>query len=383
MDSDGVAAENSIHDFLFSSNKKLQHDADILNHLRDPEQNAARSMLFNLPPSSRISYDQVFVGRILFESSFYGNLLEQLITSGLPLLSSHYHVSHEWSTKVATTVNKWTSRSSRNNRDHVRRLFVVASLSIDVLFNNHDILPLFCTKGYNKEFVSALIGLDGALEGPQDMTLPSFAEFLQRFQKAVDFFINLRSGPSEATLSSDCLVRQHGLAYKADSDTLMNGLLTNDLLTSTDAVKALSPCIVDILKSGLDGYVDVKLGYTLLTDITLSDDEATPFDVKKLDLHFDDYRSMLLGLYGHFLSPVFVSRFLDHVYKDLSFCKSPTGNRMLRVSSINAPRLFLLGDKVCIVLSSLTPSFERNGISSCFACVSSLLPHSRLSKPLK
>lgn len=246
-----------------------------------------------------MSYDDVFVGRILYEASFYGDMLEQLTMTGLPLLASQYHLSQERASDVESKYQEWATgiSSDRTNKQHIGRLLAAILLTVNVLIKHHPVLSVLCANGYNKQFVSALVGLDGALTGPTDTMLPPFQEFLRRFVLAADFYTNLHVSSSDnSSLPTDRLCKQHGLAWMADQDLLEQGFLSSSSLSSTEAVNALSPHLVEIIKSGLNEYVDVKLGFTSSSDIAQSDDDITPISVKKIDLNFDSHHSMLVSI---------------------------------------------------------------------------------------
>jgi hypothetical protein len=94
-------------------------------------------------------------------------------------------------------------------------------------------------------------------------------------------------------------------------------------------------------------FIDVHLGYTLMEEAIMSNEEVTNGTISKKDVPLGPHgNSFLLGIHRHFVSPHFYRKIIEHIQKDLAVCKSPTSNRMLRVSSEIPDSIFLLSNKV-------------------------------------
>jgi hypothetical protein len=91
----------------------------------------------------------------------------------------------------------------------------------------------------------------------------------------------------------------------------------------------------------------LKLGIATINDINEADDEQVSqvYTIKK-DIELGSYgKTFLMGIYGFFFSPFFHWKLILKNQNDLAFCTSPTGNRMLRVSSMVKDSVFLMSNK--------------------------------------
>ena len=171
------------------------------------------------------------------------------------------------------------------------------------------------------------------------------------------------------------LCEEHGLAWKDDNPNnhpAENHSLHRECITASDAASHVGSVVVDTMEQHIgdvtrndSNFIDVRLGYTLMEEAVMSNEEVTDVTIRKKDVPLGRHgNSFLLGIHGHFISPHFYRKIIEHIQKDLAFCKSPTGNRMLRVSSEVPNSIFLLSNKVrscslfpgCFVLAHLTHS---------------------------
>jgi len=69
--SDGIARDAiiSLRRFVFKVNNYVSQTLDHLHGLIDADGNAQQCSLFGLSPSHLVSYDNLFIGRVLYEAS--------------------------------------------------------------------------------------------------------------------------------------------------------------------------------------------------------------------------------------------------------------------------------------------------------------------------
>ncbi len=149
----------SIRRFLHESSSYLLEPSLLLKHLHPSGANHIRCELFGVPPFQTVSYDDVFSGRILYESSFYGNLL-MILTSSSFSLSSTYRVSAECEFKIKQNFQT-PSTASCANPQHAGQLISAASCTVEVLLKCHPAIHLFNGLQHNQPFIRALIGSVG------------------------------------------------------------------------------------------------------------------------------------------------------------------------------------------------------------------------------
>ncbi len=304
------------------------------------EPTTSRCELFGVPPFQTVLYDDVFSGRILYESSFYGNLLMTLTSSSFSL-SSTYRVSAECEFKIQQHFQSFTT--DIRCRQHTDRLNAAASCTVEVLLKCHPAIHLFNGLQYNQAFIRALLGVTPRVR----ISLPPFSEFLERFDAAANAFY--RQYNSHAGNYPLKLCEEHGLARKDDNPNNLPSVHPKGI-TAPQAASHVGSVVVDTMEhhigdvsSNNSNFVDVRLGYTPMEQAITSNEEVTNVTIRKKDVPLAPHgNSFLLGIHGHFISPHFYRKTIEHVQKDLAFCKSPTGNRMLRVLSEVPSSIFLL-----------------------------------------
>jgi hypothetical protein len=171
----------SIRRFLHESSSHLSEPSFLLEYLSPSEANHICCELFGVPPYQLVSYDDVFSGRIIYESSFYGNLLTTL-TSSVLALPSLYHVSPECELKIKQHFQPWTT--DIRCHQHTACLIAAASCTVDVLLKCHPTLHHIDGLHYNQPFIRALLGVTPRVR----ISLPPFSEFLDRFHAAANAF---------------------------------------------------------------------------------------------------------------------------------------------------------------------------------------------------
>jgi hypothetical protein len=197
--------------------------------------------------------------------------------------------------------------------------------------------------------------------------LPPFSEFLDRFDATTNAFN--RQYNSHMGNYPLKLCEEHGLAWKDDNPNNLPSVHP-ECITALQAANHVGSVVVDTMEHHIgdvsgnnSNFIDVWLGYTLMEEAITSNEEVTDVTIMKKDVPLGPHdNSFLLGIHGHFISPHFYRKIIEHVQNDLAFCKSPTGNRMLRVSSEVPGSIFLLSNKVwqcslcscCPVLAHLT-----------------------------
>ena len=360
--SSGIEAEIGM--LLREASAAIARPSELLTHLMAPDANHARCQLFRLHHHDCVvQYDDVFSGRILYEASFFGDLLKRL-TSGTDVkLSSLYQVSLQ---RENVIVQKFKPRATRGSQssprksiEHCRHLVAAASLTVDVLLTRHEYLYHFNSTGitYDQQFIRSLVGISGK-HGRTDDMLPPFSELLSRFHVAATLLFNEYTSYSrDGSAFILKLTEAHGLAWKGNveqSSPNVTCIGAKDPITASQAAGLISPIAEDVIKRAIGdvsnprNYLDVVLGITKLEEVVeADDDELSEVTTIKKDIELGSHgNTFLLGIYGHFISPVFQRKLIRHVQEDLEFCTSPTGNRMLRVSSNVKESLFLLGNKV-------------------------------------
>ena len=345
--------EADIGMFLREVSASIAKPTELLTRLMAPDANHARCQLFGLQHKCVIEYDDLFSGRIIYESSFFPNLLKRL-TSGTDVkLTTLYQVSSQRESEILDKFKpKSHQPSQRASIDNCRLLVAAASLTIDVLLSRHECLRDFASAGitYDQQFVRSLVGVTGP-HGRSDDKLPPFSEFLTRFQAGAALFFNLYTSSSgQCPLK---LTEAHGSAWKANAQQSSPGS-TKDPITASQAAAYISPMAEDVIKRAIGdvsqdprNFLDVALVITKLEEVVdADDDEVLPVKTDKQSVELGSHgNTFLLGIYGYFFSPVFERKLIRHIQDDLEFCTSPTGNRMLRIASNVKDSLFLLSNK--------------------------------------
>lgn len=170
--------------------------------------------------------------------------------------------------------------------------------------------------------------------------MPPFSNFLERFDAAANLFF-CKYNEQEAGKYSLKLCEEHGLAWKDDSPNNHPAKNPCKCITASDAPSVVGLVAVDTMQQHIgeatrncSKFKDVQLGYTLPKEAVMSNEEVTDVSVLKKDVPLGRHgTSFLLSIHGHFISPNFYRKIICHIQEDLTFCKSPTSNRMLRVSS--------------------------------------------------
>jgi hypothetical protein len=228
----------SIRRFLHESSSYLLEPSLLLKHLHPSGANHIRCELFGVPPFQTVSYDDVFSGRILYESSFYGNLL-MILTSSSFSLSSTYRVSAECEFKIKQNFQT-PSTASCANPQHAGQLISAASCTVEVLLKCHPAIHLFNGLQHNQPFIRALIGSVGV-----HTSLPPFSEFLKRFDAAaIAFNRQYNSHVGNYPLK---LCEEHGLAWKDDNPSNLPSVHP-ECITALQAANHVGSVVVDTME---------------------------------------------------------------------------------------------------------------------------------------
>lgn len=325
-------AEACVRRFVYQIRDSLD-TADLERLFEVNGGNDLRCALFATSCDKLVTYDDVFTGRILYEAcavlppETFARFLSQDF-------SQLYGISEEARDRV-TAAFREQSNATKIGRRQVFCCRVAARLSIGVLAQCDPVCLSFSTANrIGNSFIDALCGIKG--DCSVDCRLPPFGEFLTRWKAAVGC---ISDGVERGTLSGTVhrLTEAQGNAWISDVSPSPDDVPPR-LMEASDCFEALRTLDREIENLLSRDYVDVRLGFTKPQSTKPSSIQVVAHDVQ-----LGDVRSRALGISGDFLSPTYIERFKAHVFGELAFAHSPSGNRRIRISSKTAPQVFLLG----------------------------------------
>jgi len=328
-------AKTAVASFLVSTDQYLDRDClAIFQDKLEFDGNPYRCALFGLNEYCRVSYDEVFLGYILYISNdCEGAVATRLVDGSLDLVKL-FGITASAQKEVRLLFGKEKNAAKRSHRSSVTLLLKYASLALEVLRRHTPVLKAFDPK-LSFAFVKAICGIQG--EGNLGSTLPDFEDLCSRWNTAVEAFHECVLANPGGKHSLD---KVHGEAWHDydDDDPPTPPLTRKRMMQASDGFMALHSVKAGFEELFSRGYLDVQLA------ITPCQDTAPNVDVREQTMEFGRHKSRAIGVYGDFISPAFQKHLMDEVRNNMRFAKSPVGagSRRIRVSSVNPNHYFLM-----------------------------------------
>lgn len=278
--------------------------------------NALRCALFSVTENKGVTYDEVFTGRIVYEAcaamdpSTFSNFLNRDFSHLCGISAQAEH--------GLTEAFEDPLKLTRGGRRHGACCRAAVCLSISVLARCHPVCIPFVRSGrILNSFIDAICDIKG--DCSLGYRLPPFLEFLSRWQSAVDIILESMAAGT-LSVHDGKLTQEQGNAWRGAVSPSPSAVQL-PLMEASDCYDALAPLADHIQELLLRDYVDVQLGYTAPQPT-----KPTSIRVEAVEAQFGDVKARPLGIYGDFLSPDYVRRFKHHVFEELSFAESPSGN---------------------------------------------------------